>query len=87
MIRVQMMCLNFRDVTTLPTYRNTFLRLRAHRGLQKGEYNTSLWMEKIRIIRTKKILGLPCGFFFRMAAPLNLVEENHPSPHDPILLT
>jgi hypothetical protein len=51
------------------------------------DYNASLWREKIWIIQTKEILGLPRGFFFRMAAPLNLVEANHPSHHDPILLT
>jgi hypothetical protein len=35
----------------------------------------------------KKFLGLPGGFFFRMAAPLDLIEVNRPSPRDPILLT
>jgi hypothetical protein len=39
------------------------------------------------LIRLKEFLGLSCGFFFRMADPLNLVEVNCPSPHDLILLT
>jgi hypothetical protein len=57
-------------------------------GVRKErDYNASQWREKIWIIRMKEFLGLPCGFFFRMVPPLNLAEANHPSPHDPILLT
>jgi hypothetical protein len=35
----------------------------------------------------EEIVGLPWGLFFGMVTPSNLVEVNHPSPHDPVLLT
>jgi hypothetical protein len=35
----------------------------------------------------EELLGLPCSLFLGMMAPLNLVEGNHPSPHDSVLLT
>jgi hypothetical protein len=56
-------------------------------GVTKGITSTLLRREKIWIIETEEILSLPCGFFFRMTTPFNLVEANHPSPHDLILLT
>jgi hypothetical protein len=31
--------------------------------------------------------GLPCSLLLRMMAPLNLVELNHLSPHDTVMLT
>jgi hypothetical protein len=44
------------------------------KGVRKErDYNASLQREKIWIIRMKKILSLPCGFFLRMVAPLNLI--------------
>jgi hypothetical protein len=80
--------LKSRDVTALPPYKNLVMRFTNTEEVTKERgYNTSLWKEKIQIIRTKKFLGLPRGFFFGTAAPLNLVEANHRSPHDPILLT
>jgi hypothetical protein len=54
---------------------------------KERDYNALLQREKIQIIRTKEFLGLLRGFFFSMAALLNLVEANHPSPHDKILVT
>jgi hypothetical protein len=54
---------------------------------KERDYNALLQREKIQIIRTKEFLGLLRGSFFSMAALLNLVEANHPSPHDPILVT
>jgi hypothetical protein len=87
-IKVQLKGLKSRDVTTLPPYRNLVSRFTSIEGVTKErDYNVSLQREKIWIIRTKDILSLPRGFFFGMAAPLNLVEVNRPSPHDPILLT
>jgi hypothetical protein len=80
--------LKFRDVMALPPLQKSHPQIYEHRGgLQKRDYNISLQREKIWIIRMKKFLGLPHCFFFRMAAPFNLVEVNRPSPHDPILLT
>jgi hypothetical protein len=42
--------------------------------------------QKVRIVGAEKVLGLLCGFFFGMVAPLNLVQANHPSPCDLVLL-
>jgi hypothetical protein len=57
-------------------------------GVTKRERLQCITVEgKIQIIQMKKFLSLPRGFFFRMVAPLNLVEVNRPSPHDLILLT
>jgi hypothetical protein len=76
------------DVTALPPYRNLIMRFTSIEGVTKErDSNASQRREKIRVIRTKKFLGFPGGFFFRMAASLNLVEVNRPSPRDPILLT
>jgi hypothetical protein len=75
-----------RDVTALPSYRNLIPSLK--RGYKKGrDYNALLRWEEIRIIQTKKFLGLPGGFFFKMIAPLNLTESNRSSPRDLVLLT
>jgi hypothetical protein len=71
-----------------PPLQKSHPKIMSPEGVTKErDYNASLWKEKIWIIRTQEILGLLHGFFFRMAAPLNLIEANHPSPHDPILLT
>jgi hypothetical protein len=45
-------------------------------GFQKRDYRrASSRREKIQIIGAEEILDLPCGFFFRMAALLNLVAS------------
>jgi hypothetical protein len=56
-------------------------------GVTKEITGASLRREKIWTIGAEESLGLSRGFFLGMATPLNLVEENHSSPHDPILLT
>jgi hypothetical protein len=38
------------------------------------------------MVRTEKICTLPCRFFYRMVAPLDLVELDHLSPCDMTLL-
>jgi hypothetical protein len=38
-------------------------------------------------LEKEEILGLPHGFFRGMVTSLNVVEVNHPCPHDPIMLT
>jgi hypothetical protein len=56
-------------------------------GYKRGYTGTSLQREKIWIVGAEEILGLPCSFFLRMTYPLNLIDSNHPSPHDSVLLT
>jgi hypothetical protein len=46
----------------------------------------SLKGQKVRIVGAKEVLSLPCGFFFGMTAPWDVVEVNHPSLCDPLLL-
>jgi hypothetical protein len=87
MIKIQMKDLKSKDVTG-PPLQKSHPEIMSTKGVTiERDYNALLWREKIQIIRTKEFLSFPCGFFFRMTAPLNLVEVNHPSPHELILLT
>jgi hypothetical protein len=52
----------------------------------RGGYTPSLQTEKLWVLGTEEILGLPCSPFLRMTAPLNLVEINRLPPHDSVLL-
>jgi hypothetical protein len=74
------------DVTTLPLKGNLIPRLRAQM-VKKEVPHASLWREKLWIIGAEEILSLPCSLFLRMMALLNLIESNHSSPHDSVLLT
>jgi hypothetical protein len=56
-------------------------------GVKKKVTHTSLRNEKLWVIGVEEILGLPCSLFLKITAPLNLIESNHPSPHDSVLLT
>jgi hypothetical protein len=49
--------------------------------------HASLRSEKLWIIGAEEILGLPCSLFLRTMAAQNLIESNHLSPHDWVLLT
>jgi hypothetical protein len=57
------------------------------KGATKEVTSTLLWRKKIWIVGVEKILGFPSSLFLRMTAPLNLIESDHPSPHDSVLLT
>jgi hypothetical protein len=57
------------------------------RGVTKKVTHTSLRREKLWILGTEEFLGLPCSLLLEMMALLNLVESDHPSPHDSVLPT
>jgi hypothetical protein len=46
----------------------------------------SLRREKLWILRTKKLLGLPCSLLLGMVAPLNFEESNRSTPRDSVLV-
>jgi hypothetical protein len=56
-------------------------------GVTKEVTCALLRRKKIWIVGAEKILGLPSSLFLGMTAPLNLIESNHPLPHDSVLLT
>jgi hypothetical protein len=58
----------------------------AHRR-GRGYTRASLRREKLWILRTEKIIGLPCSILLRMVAPLNFEESNCSMPRDSVLLT
>jgi hypothetical protein len=53
---------------------------------KRGYTHASLQREKLWILGTKKIFGLPCSLLHGMAAPLNHEESNHLMPRDSVLL-
>jgi hypothetical protein len=58
-----------------------------HIGGHKRGTHTLLRREKLWILGTKELLGLPCSLFLGMMPLVNLVEVNHLSPRDSVLLT
>jgi hypothetical protein len=56
-------------------------------GVTKEVTHASQRREQLWIIGAEEIVSLACSLFLRMMAPLNLIESNHPSPHDSVLLT
>jgi hypothetical protein len=86
--RVQMTQLTSRMLQPSPITRNLIPRLRAQKGVIEERLQTHITaVGENPIIGVEEFINLPCRFFFEMVAPLNLEEVNHPSPHDPILLT
>jgi hypothetical protein len=73
-------------VTALPPYRNLTPRFRTE-GVYKRGTDASLRREKLWVLGAEELLGLPCSLLLGMMAPLNLVEANHPSHRDLVLLT
>jgi hypothetical protein len=55
-------------------------------GVTKEVTGALLRQKKIWLVRAEKILGLPSSLFLVVTAPLNLIETNHPLPHDSVLL-
>jgi hypothetical protein len=55
-------------------------------GNTKELASASLQREKLWILRTKKLLGLPCSLLLGMATPLNLEESNRSTSRDSVLL-
>jgi hypothetical protein len=70
-----------------PLKGNFVLRLQAYRGPPKEVQTPHCRGEKLWILGTEELLGLPCSLFLGMTAPLNLVEANRLSPRDSVLLT
>jgi hypothetical protein len=62
-----------------PLKRNLVLRFGTEGVIEKGTH-ASLWREKLWIVRTNELLGLPCSPLLGMAAPLNLAEVNYSTP-------
>jgi hypothetical protein len=79
---------NTRVLQPSPLIENLVPRLQAqNRGGYKKGTHTSLRREKLWVLGTEEILGPPCSLLLGVMAPLNIVESNHPSPHDLVMLT
>jgi hypothetical protein len=77
-----------RGVTTLPPNRNLISRFRSSGSNRHSEqlHHSSLWQDKVWMVRMEEVFAFPCCFFFRVVAPLYLEELDCFMPRDTILL-
>jgi hypothetical protein len=78
-----------RGVTALPPNRNLVPRFGMSSGSNRNSeqlHNSSLWQDKVWMVRTEEVLAFPSCFFFRVVAPLYLEELDCFTPSNTILL-
>jgi hypothetical protein len=78
-----------RGVTALPPNKNLiprFGRSSGSNGHSEHLHHSSLWQDKVWMVRTEEVFAFPGCFFFRVVAPLYLEELHCFSPRDTILL-
>jgi hypothetical protein len=78
-----------RGVTALPPNRNLIPRFRRSSGSNRHSeqlHHSSLWQDKVWMVRMEEVFAFPCCFFFRVVAPLYLEELDCFMPRDTILL-
>jgi hypothetical protein len=78
-----------RGVTALPPNKNLvsrFGRSSGSNGRSEQIHHSSLWQDKVWMVRTEEVFAFPGCFFFRVVAPLYHQELDCFSPRDTILL-